>query len=381
MTPCLGAVRGFGRRGIPLVYIDSEPVNMAQHSRYVKQRLKCPSPLKSEAGFINTLLSYGRRKDGDIVLIPTGDTYVELMSKHKQELEQYYILPIPEYEMVQKLQSKKNYYKLLAEKKLPHPETWYPENAEELRSMGSEIEYPYIIKPDDSFKFQNVFLEKCFVIRSPQELDRAVKRLKDRDMEFVIQEIIPGRELYNVSGFYNRQSQPVAVCGWDKIRQYPPDFGSGTFCISKWRPHIVGQVNDFFKDIGYYGIGEIELKKDPRDGIYKMIETNIRTVSQNRLAAACGVDVEYIAYLDAIGEPLSGTPQQTDGVMWVGDFIDVLACLIQMKRRETGIKEVAGNLMQKKVHSVTAWDDPLPALYRLRNLAKHLVRLIKKRKK
>jgi predicted ATP-grasp superfamily ATP-dependent carboligase len=381
LTPCLGAVRGFGRRGIPLVYIDSEPLNIVRHSRYVEQRLKCPNPLRSETGFINALLNYGKHKDGDMVIIPTGDTYIELMSKHKHELEQYYILPIAEYETVKKLQRKKNYYRLLAEMKLPHPGTWFPDNAEELRSMGRQIDFPYIIKPDDSLTFQHMFLEKCFVISSPRELDRAVARLKGKDIEFVIQEIIPGRELYNVSGFYNKQSQPVAVCGWDKIRQYPPDFGSGTCCISKWRPAIVEQVNAFFNAIGYYGIGEIELKRDPRDGVYKMIETNIRTVSQNRLAAACGVDVEYIAYLDAIGEPVTKPPQQPEGVLWVSDFTDVIACLVQLKRREIKIIEVARYLTQKKVHSVTAWDDPLPAVYRLKNMARHLLRLMTNKKK
>jgi predicted ATP-grasp superfamily ATP-dependent carboligase len=354
---------------------------MARHSRYVKQMLKCPNPLRSEAGFIEALLNYGRHNDGDVVLIATGDTYVELISKHKGILEEHYILPIPEYEMVQKLQRKRNYYKLLEEIKLPHPQTWFPENTEELVSIGREIEYPYIIKPDDTFAFQSVFLRKCFVINSLPELNRAAKRLRGKKIEFMIQEIIPNRELYNVSGFYNKNSQPVAVCGWDKIRQYPPDFGSGTCCISKWRPKIIEQVNAFFKTIGYYGIGEIELKKDPRDGIYKMIEVNLRTVSQNRLAAACGVDIEYIAYLDAIGEPSSQPPQQPEGILWVSDFTDAIACLIQLRRREIGIGEVARYLTQKKVHSVTAWDDPLPALYRLKNMTRYLLKLMKNRLK
>ncbi len=376
LTPCLGAVRGFGRRGIPFTYIDSEPVNMARHSRYVKERLICPNPLKSESGFIDALLSYGRQKGGVMVIIPTADIHVELMSKHRRKLEEYYILPMPDLETVQKLQGKIRYYKMLEEMKIPHPQTWYPESAEELLSTGRQIEYPYIIKPDNSLDFQNMFLKKCFVIKSPRELEKAADRLKDKNIAYVIQEIIPGRELYNVSGFYNRKSHPVAVCGWDKIRQYPLDFGCGSCCVSKWRPEIIEQVNAFFKNIGYYGIGEIELKKDPRDGIYKMIETNIRTVLQNRLAAACGVDVEYIAYMDAIGKTASVPHRQPEGILWVSDFTDVIACSIQMKRGEIGMGEVARYIMQKKVHSVTAWDDPLPIAHRLKNMAKHLLRLI-----
>ncbi len=377
LTPCLGAVRGFGRRGIPLVYIDAEPANMARHSRYIKQMLKCPSPLRSENGFIEALLSYGRYNEGDKVIIASGDTYVEIISKHRRDLEECYFLPMPQYETVKKLQHKKNLYRLLQEMKIPHPQTWFPEDTQELVSMGREIEYPYIIKPDDTFTFQKMFIKKCFAIKSLTQLKKAAEGLKGKNIEYMIQEIIPGRELYNVSGFYNKDSQPVAVCGWDKIRQYPLDFGSGTYCISRWRPEIVEQVNAFFKMMDYYGIGEIELKKDPRDGVCKMIEVNLRSVAQNRLAAACGVDVEYIAYLDAIGKPVDVPKRQPDGIYWVSDFTDAIACLIQLKRRETGIGEVARYLTRKKVHSIVAWDDPLPAFYRLKNMAGHLMRLIK----
>ena len=60
LDPCLGLIRGFGRRGIPVVYIDSERSDIAKHSRYIQRRLKCPSPLESEDGFISALLDYAK---------------------------------------------------------------------------------------------------------------------------------------------------------------------------------------------------------------------------------------------------------------------------------------------------------------------------------
>ena len=152
----------------------------------------------------------------------------------------------------------------------------------------------------------------------------------------------------------------MATCGWDKIRHYPPDFGSGSFCRSSWRPSAVEPGLSLLKAIGYSGLAAPELKKDPRDGQYKMIEVNARTILQNRLAATCGLDIAYLAYLDAIGQPENDLPPQRNNVFWVDEFADPVSCLIYLKRKEIGIGEIFKSLKSKKVYSVAAWDDPVP---------------------
>jgi len=69
----LGVIRGFGRRDIPVVYLDSEPRAMSKYSRYISQRLKCPSIEESEKEFIKVLLDFGQQIDNKMVIIPTGD--------------------------------------------------------------------------------------------------------------------------------------------------------------------------------------------------------------------------------------------------------------------------------------------------------------------
>jgi D-aspartate ligase len=356
----LGVIRGLGRRGIPVVYLDSEPSYAARYSRYISQRLKCPSIRESETGFINALLDFGQQIDDKLVIIPTGDGEVLALSKYKKELEPFYHLPLPGHEIVQKLVNKKIFYKLLAEMKVPHPRTYFPEDTAELASMGREVDYPYIIKPANSSSFQEEFREKCFVINSSRELERAVKRLRGKELEVMIQEIVPGKEIYAFYSYLNEESEPLAICGWDKVRHYPPDFGVGSFCRSIWRPSLVKQGARLFKAIGYRGLANPEWKKDPRDGQYKMLEINARTIQQNNLAAACGVDIVYIAYMDAIGQAVGRLAPQRNGVLWVNDFVDLVSCGILLKRKETGIGEIVRSLSARSVHSVAAWDDPIP---------------------
>jgi len=359
-TSSLAVVRCFGRRGIPVAYVDPFPRSMVTYSRYVKHRLICPSPYESESEFINTLLEFGRESPGKLMIVPTADDNVLAVAKHKRELEQFYHVPVVEFDTVEKLVNKRRFYKLLVEMQVPHPRTLFPDSLTELRQMGREIAYPYIIKPVYSKAFRRKFGVKCFVVDSEQDLDRAADRLEGTQLEVMIQEIIPGRGTYKVMTYFNRASEPLAICGLDKIRYYPVDFGVGTFCQSMWRSSPVEQGIRFLKDIGYYGFGEPELKKDPRDGEYKFIEINTRVIQQHQLAVSCGVDTAYIAYRDACGEDVSETPAQREGLLWVEDFMDLLSFMIHLKRREIGIGELVKALHPRKVHSVAAWDDPAP---------------------
>lgn len=381
----LGVIRAFGRRGIPVAYIDSERGTMVRYSKYITKRITCRSIRESEIEFINVLLDFGKQINGQMMIIPTGDRDVLVLSKHKRELEQFYHLPVPTFETVQELVNKRNFCKLLAEMQIPHPKTYFPESLNELQLMRREVAYPFIIKPVYSLPFLEKFGRKNFVINSPQELDWAVGRLRGKNLEVMVQEIIPGKEIYMFYTYLNRESEPLAVCGYDKIRQYPLDFGSGSLCKSNWRSSPVEECIRLLQAIGYYGFAEPELKKDPRDGKYKVLEINARTTLQNRLTAACGLDIEYLAYLDAAGQCVEKPFSFRRDIFWVDDFVDLLSCLLLLERKELGIGEMIKSLKASKVHSVAAWDDPIPLIVHARNLCfsalRRLMRAIEREKR
>jgi predicted ATP-grasp superfamily ATP-dependent carboligase len=232
----LGVVRSFGRHGIPVVYLDSGHRSFVGYSKHITRRLKCPSSIESPREFVDVLLDFGRI-DGRMMIVPTGDMDALAISKHKRELERYYFVPVSAHATVEKLVNKKLFYELLAETRFPHPKTYFPENLAELESMGLETPYPYIVKPVYSSLFHETFGRKNFVIRSREELESALEKLrKKRTLRVMIQEIvgIPGKQLYAFYAYLNRNSEPLAVCGYDKIRQSPSDFGSGSYCKSNW---------------------------------------------------------------------------------------------------------------------------------------------------
>jgi carbamoylphosphate synthase large subunit len=65
----------------------------------------------------------------------------------------------------------------------------------------------------------------------------------------------------------------------------------------------------------FHGISQVEFKRDPRDGRYKLMEVNPRLWQWHGLATATGVDLTRIAYLDLIGQPpapvrMNGRPRR-----------------------------------------------------------------------
>ena len=372
----LGIIRSLGRRGIPVTYVDSDPGSIARHSRYINKRLTCKKTNDSDSVFIELLKDFGEQKGQGMIVIPVGDDAVLALSKHRDELEPFYHLPVPEHEIAQKLVNKKLFYLMLNEMHLPHPKTYFPEGLTELVLLGKQLPYPYIIKPAVSIPFQQEFRRKVFHVKSPQDLDRAADKLGGKNMEVMIQEIIPGREIYSFFTYFNKLSEPLAICGWDKIRQYPLDFGFGTFCKSNWRPAATEDSIQLLRTIGYYGFAEVEVKKDPGDCKYKIIEINARTSLQNTLAEACGADIGYVAYLDAGGRVTEHSTSFHNNILWTDDFLDIVSFLLHLGRRDIGKGEIIDSINPRKVHAVAAWDDPLPLFFQLTTLSLRAFHLI-----
>ena len=375
----LGVIRGLGRRGIPIILLDVDRGSMTQYSKYISKKLTCPDPNESDIRFINFLLDVGKQMDKKCMMIPTGDTEVMALSKHKEELERFYLLPIPPFEVTQKLVNKKKFYKLLDQMSVPHPKTYFPNDISDVKIISKEITYPYLVKPIFSTNFGEDFSVKSFKANTAEELVKVYNKAILSRHEVVIQEIIPGKEIYMFYTYFNKKSEPIAICGYDKLRQYPPDFGCGSLCKSAWRSVPIDSAIRVLRAIKYHGIAEPEFKRDPRDGEYKLLEINARTSTENRLPARCGVDVEYIAYLDTVGQCTKDSSSPNSGILWVDEFYDLLSCLIQLKEKRLGIRDMFKSLRGEKEYAIFAWDDPLPCLIFPFNISSAVLRFLLKR--
>jgi predicted ATP-grasp superfamily ATP-dependent carboligase len=318
----------------------------------------------SDEDYIEFLLNLGRRTEEKCVIIPTNDSSVLKLSRYKKDLEQYFFLPIPEIDAVEKLVNKRGFYEFLNQISLPFPKTYFVDHIPELTSIGKEINYPYIIKPYYSHLFVKELNTKCFFIDSHQKLNQTVQELEREQLDAFIQEIIPGDEHYSLLTYFNRESIPYATCGWQKISQDPPLFGnSSVLCRSEWREEPINLALQALQKIKYYGIAEPEFKKDPRDNEYKFLEINSRISIPNALPAGCGADITYIAYLDTIGQYRDNPGLPQSGILWVDEINYPRVFTKQILKREKSILDIIKSLKGKKVYATADWKDPLPLIF------------------
>jgi predicted ATP-grasp superfamily ATP-dependent carboligase len=111
----------------------------------------------------------------------------------------------------------------------------------------------------------------------------------------------------------------------------------------------------------YRGIFSAEFKKDPRDGVFRLLEVNARAWKFVDFAAACGVDVCHMAYRDALGLPVEPVPSYRIGATCVDAYFDRPACAAARRGGELSLLGWAR--FWAGARPVTfAWDDPGPAI-------------------
>jgi predicted ATP-grasp superfamily ATP-dependent carboligase len=87
-----------------------------------------------------------------------------------------------------------------------------------------------------------------------------------------------------------------------ELRAYPILFGSGSLVEPVIEPEVAALCDKFLRGVGYVGICEIEVKRDTRDGIVRLIEANPRYSVTADASVYAGVDIGWLHYLDLIGQ-------------------------------------------------------------------------------
>lgn len=279
----LGIVRIFGRNKIPCYLLDSNAINIGKHSKYCSRFIKI-NPAQDFIPFLIELHAKYNLKDW--LLIPTDDNYVRILSQNKKLLENYYRVSVDDWEIIEKCYNKRITYRIAQELNMDMPKTYFPDTLEEINRL--DIDFPCIIKPAVMHKLNSQIRQKILVCNNREELITNYQRVLNYIPfdEVIIQEIIPGdsENQYSACFFYNRTEPFVSLLARRK-RQYPVDFGKcTTFAETIFDESLLQRAQMVLNRINFWGLCEVEFKKDKRDGKYKFLEINPRTWKWHSIA-------------------------------------------------------------------------------------------------
>src|SRR5205814_6398478 len=160
------------------------------------------------------------------------------------------------------------------------------------------------------------YRRQAFRCDSPAELDDAYASAQAFGP--MVQELVPGGDdrLYTVGSYLARDGRALGVFCGRKLRQTPPGIGTCRVGEAVWVQEVVDDSLRLLAGFGYYGLSQVEFKRDARDGRYKLMEINARLWQWHGLATACGVDLPRIAYDDLTGAAPTEAVMDGQGKRW-----------------------------------------------------------------
>ncbi len=361
----LGIVRSLGRRGVPVCVVDDEH-SIARVSRYTScwERI---ADLGDEERLVEDLLRIGRERDlAGWVLFPTRDETVAAIARNRERLASFFRVPTAGWETIRWAWDKRSTYELAESLGVPAPRTWQPASVEELDAIDGQP--PFAIKPAIKEHFFYETKAKAWRADSLAELRELVAKALDivGPGEVLVQELIPGdgEQQYAYGALYE-DGEPVATMVARRLRQHPPEFGrASTYVETIEAPEVEELSRQLLGKIRFSGLVELEFKRDPRNGAFKLLDFNARTWGYHTIAGEAGVDFPYLLFRRQLGQPVEAQRARS-GVRWVRILTDLPTAIGEILRGRLRTRPYLNSLRRAHTEAVFSREDPLPGLAEL----------------
>lgn len=358
----LQTARILANRGVPVIGIATDPTHYCCRTKVCQQISYADT---SSTAFIQVLKELGPKLPEKAVLFPCTDMSVLLISRHRERLQSWYHISLPDTEVVEMLMDKVGFYQYAMEADLPIPGTFLIHNRKEAEEAATHLNFPCILKPPiKSRMWEEKADAKVYKAADADAFLRLYDTISPWADLLMAQEWIEGSDadLYSCNCYFDAQSEPLVTFIARKIRQWPPE--TGTSCLGEEVRNdvVLRETVELFRKVNYRGLGYVEMKQDRRTGKHYIIEPNIgRPTGRSAIAEGGGVELLYTMYCDAIGRSLPAQREQTYGaVKWIYWRRDLQSAFYYWRRRRLTLREWWRSWRGRKVSAVFSWSDPGP---------------------
>ncbi|HEX5996404.1 MAG TPA: hypothetical protein VFY84_14780 [Jiangellales bacterium] len=357
----LGVIRSLGRAGIDVYGVHEDPLAPAAWSRYLRGRWYWKPDPGYPDRIVAGLLQLAERIGRPAVLIPTDDAGAILLNEHAAALRPWFRFAESPPGLPRQLAAKYSLYELCAQWNAPRVATTLPASVAEAEQFAWSVGFPLVAKLARPWQARRRHTPaSTTIVQSGQELGELYRRALAGGL--MLQEYIPaspGQDWY-FHGYCNATSECEPAFTGVKERSYPPHSGLTSFGRAVPNPQLHQQVTDLLTSIGYRGIMDLDLRFDPRDGQYKLLDFNPRIGAQFRVfQTADGIDVARAAHLDLTGRPIPPGGAAAERRFLVENY-DTLAALGYLHRGELTVRSWLGTLRGVDETAWFARDDLTP---------------------
>jgi predicted ATP-grasp superfamily ATP-dependent carboligase len=369
----LSVARDLGRLGVS-VYLTAEPDCAARASRYCRW-LTIPTDDDFESAWIQFLLGTDSDPLRGAVVLSCSDAGIQVLARHREALLRRFRLddsnPAAQLAMLDKLTT----YQNARAAGVPTPGFWEVASREQLLALRDSISFPVMVKPRLSHLFEDRFDRKHVIVDDFDQLLTVFDEASTAKLDVLLMEHIPGPDdlLCSYYTYLNERSEPQFHFTKRIIRRYPVGMGTGCCHVTDWIPEIIPIAQRLFEHVGLRGVANVEFKRDPRDGQYKLIECNARFTAANSLVSASGLSLVTYVYNRITGRPLPRMEGYERGLRLWDPVRDWSACR-ELRRAGQTTPRWIGNVVRRHTYPYFRWSDPLPAVARATKPIRRLLR-------
>jgi D-aspartate ligase len=370
--------RSLGRVGVPVYVLGSDGSSLPAASRYCTAFVE----LGGGEGVTQRWLDW-LEQDGPsgAVLLPPGDEGLELIVRHSERLEELgYRLPETAGEVSLAMLDKTRTYELARKVGIPCPHTWQVRSEADAVRIGREVPFPCALKPVHSHLFAKHFPVKVLLARDGDELLGGIRRTRELGLEMLVTEIIPGPDhlIWNHRTYIDERGEALFSLTTNRLRSLPIHFGTNCYLVTRWHPEAAETGLRFVREVGLRGLAHTELKRDPRDGQFKLIECNHRFVNVQEVVRRAGLDVALFVYRRALGQQTPPMDSWREDVHLWFPLRDWRAARDYRRKRELTWPGWLRSLARRRVYTpVLALDDPRPTFANVwHKLSRRFLRLL-----
>lgn len=296
-----------------------------------------------------------------IVIFPTDDIQLELLNEVRNSIETYCFLPFNANSLPKDI-TKHYQYETCERIGVPFPRSINISNATEIYRIR-ELTFPIIVKPSkrDDLRFntfRNVYIEKV------EYLDGYLSKLTqclDLQISIIASEFIPGddNKVFAYTAYRSRDGRILNEWTGRKLSQHPDAFGVFSSACNDAPEAVREQGRALLEAMNLHGIAEPEFKYDERDGRYKLMEINLRSMMWHRTGHLSGVYLQYTQWLDAVGAFVPRYQQRSTPLV---HFVYMKHEISNLLARRGYFGRFRRNIMGEcDIHfAVFDWTDPVP---------------------
>lgn len=368
----LGLARSLAAGDMPIVIVGDRSGGPAMDSRHGRKVGVAETAGEALLAALTDIASHAEEQP---VLFLTEEKSVRTVSEHRERVQSAFRIRLPEHDRLMALMHKTGFQDLAEEAGSLLPRALPLKTTADLAAVA-QLRFPCVLKPAKKDYAYGARFQKAYVVASIDDVRRLFDEIAPVMSDLVVQEWIEGddSDIHFCLVYMGDRGELVSSFSGRKLRSWPRRIGGTASCISA--PDHAADLErltvEFFRAVGFSGMGSMEYKRDRRDGRFRMVEPTVaRTDFQEEVATVNGVNIPLAAYLYETGGERYRTQPVAVPKMWREPVTDKWAREGEDKHPEDGLPHTVCDAYFRV-------DDPMPWLKlmggRIRGKFLHLLR-------